>query len=93
MVETKEIAWPTRPAPLDRADGIRWHITVTARNDGGLILYCNLKAFCVLRRVGVTGDTWFVPGHGTAPSKLAAVQQAGLQFLGTESRYETLVSV
>lgn len=92
MSEEQQINWPERPKPLERADGVKWHITHTLRDDGCLIAYCNEVPFCVLRPADKKASTWFVPGYGIARDHLAALQAAGQWFLGEGSKYETIVT-
>ena len=85
------IKWPEVPKPLGRGDGVDWHITVAGiGKTGGLVLACNGVNFCVIK--AQPSGRWHVPGVGPCRDKLAAMQAAGVAFLGPESRYTTLVS-
>lgn len=86
-----EVKWPERPAPLERSDGIRWHVTKLVRPNGSVVLACNGKPFCVLSP-SKTGH-WYAPGAGWVKTLLKAAQEASFAYLGMEEGYAILWTI
>ncbi len=89
----EEINWPVRPESLKRKDGIDWHITFVAKQNGGLMLVCNSQPFCVIKPARKQPNMWTVPGEPfLVQGKLRAMQTAARNYLGKEAQHCTLVS-